>query len=1140
MSGYIGEDLYLSTTFGKSLSLRVDGGFNAVSINPSGRDVVLASRRGLYVVDLDDPFSPPRWLHHRTSWEVADVQWSPHPAKPYWVVSTSNQKAMVWNLSRNSTNAIEHILHGHFRAITDINFHPHHPEILATCSVDTYVLAWDMRSPQRPYYSTSEWRAGASQVKWNFQNSNIMASSHSDHVCIWDLRKGCTPLYTLQGHEGSVNNIDFNKAKETEIMSSSNDGTVKFWDYSVSDTKPKHTIVTDFPVWRGRYLPFGEGSCIMPIIGGNNSLYLVNNDGHGENEKTSRMQPVYIFKGHTDRVTDFLWRSRHGYNTDVDDREFQLVTWSKDCDLRLWPMIESTYEKVNFERGKKLEEKLPNYEYVSYRRDPEKTEHDIEKFRRIKETFVTKSGLGCSDAKKKFNHLAWVSGVKMNHSDSAHDFFEETTLQNLGEEVSAVGHKFPKIVFEKISVSTGTLVLTLNGPWAEEDQDDYIFLRIEIRFPAKYPESNNAPIFMIEENRELTNAKKQEMMKTLKEIGKKYTNLGKYCLEPCLRFILGEKVNLNVLNDEDEQVLNFDIADHVDFDDYSSLASSEDDSKLNSSVSSDSESEDITETEIKGSEAMPNTRSRSDMAFDSTPVPKRCGAVWTPTGHLLCFFISGTKPERKQQNILKLGQRGFSGLRKSKTNNPEIIYDEKSKEEVEVIKPKRYVDTLSRSSQYNSEMDNTENETNSDASSDSFSDDWDDILKNDITLRTKMPAILNNFKSTLATIPSDTARTTDSLKKTKNVVVVHDFRHLIPDKRELAIEYRLMGETPEVLAKYNAAVAEKYGYEEISHCWKMLANLLIARDEKNFYNFGWDQHPLGGRWFLKEVIEYFEKSKNVQMLAMLCCLLVEPGKPQNVYTTRKKKSKGSENVITFHNDYYGSPYLQESSTFSNDFLSSSNNSLDLGISHVKLKYNNSLAIANTLESGSVKSEDYFTSNHNGSKPHRLRSASAAPYNDSPIQATPDIKIEIIHDDILDLVQDSVPSLLDPADEAKFRSYRRQYAELLYYWGLAISRVKVLKFNINANTERSLLEDIEHGTDNEDHVYRGIMATWLKDSKGRPVSQNCSYCGLKADRIFVCGNCQHIMHASCASEWWAIADECPTGCGCCCPLMFDVS
>ena len=64
-----------SPTFSNSLLLRVDGAIGAMSLSPNGRDAVLAGRRGLFIIDLDDPFTTPRWLHHITSWEVADVQW---------------------------------------------------------------------------------------------------------------------------------------------------------------------------------------------------------------------------------------------------------------------------------------------------------------------------------------------------------------------------------------------------------------------------------------------------------------------------------------------------------------------------------------------------------------------------------------------------------------------------------------------------------------------------------------------------------------------------------------------------------------------------------------------------------------------------------------------------------------------------------------------------------------------------------------------------------------------------------------------------------------------------------------------------------------------------------------------------------
>ncbi|KAI3492996.1 hypothetical protein L1887_42371 [Cichorium endivia] len=72
----------------------------SMSISPANRDVVLAARKGLFIIDLEDPFAPPRFLAHMTTWEAVDIQWSPHPARSNWVASTSNQKLLIWNLDR--------------------------------------------------------------------------------------------------------------------------------------------------------------------------------------------------------------------------------------------------------------------------------------------------------------------------------------------------------------------------------------------------------------------------------------------------------------------------------------------------------------------------------------------------------------------------------------------------------------------------------------------------------------------------------------------------------------------------------------------------------------------------------------------------------------------------------------------------------------------------------------------------------------------------------------------------------------------------------------------------------------------------------------------------------------------------------
>lgn len=44
---------------------------------PANRDVALGAKKGLFIVDLQNPYDPPRYLPHQSAWEVADVQVRP-------------------------------------------------------------------------------------------------------------------------------------------------------------------------------------------------------------------------------------------------------------------------------------------------------------------------------------------------------------------------------------------------------------------------------------------------------------------------------------------------------------------------------------------------------------------------------------------------------------------------------------------------------------------------------------------------------------------------------------------------------------------------------------------------------------------------------------------------------------------------------------------------------------------------------------------------------------------------------------------------------------------------------------------------------------------------------------------------------
>lgn len=78
----------VSTTFNRAVEISLMEPVGSMSLSPANRDVVLAARKGLFILDLENPYDQPRFLPHLTTWVPADVQWNPHPARANWVAST--------------------------------------------------------------------------------------------------------------------------------------------------------------------------------------------------------------------------------------------------------------------------------------------------------------------------------------------------------------------------------------------------------------------------------------------------------------------------------------------------------------------------------------------------------------------------------------------------------------------------------------------------------------------------------------------------------------------------------------------------------------------------------------------------------------------------------------------------------------------------------------------------------------------------------------------------------------------------------------------------------------------------------------------------------------------------------------------
>lgn len=277
----------------------------------------------------------------------------------------------MWDLLAQKT--LSKSIDAHARAITDINWHARNPNLMATVSMDAGIRGWDLRAWDRPFMRVCAWTAGGTQVKWNRQHDHWVATAHGEMVYVWDDRKGSVPVVEVKAHDSKIYGIDWDREHRHKLVTCSlggfsqrsgkaitdtTDKTIKYWSFNelapandqvhdeyhdtvLAPNEPVHTISTSYPVWRARNLPFGHGVLSLPQRG-TDTLDMFS---------ATSSEPVETFEGHDNVVKEFVWRSRGGEDPTREDREFQLITWSKDRTLRIWPVSREVTERVGYKYG---------------------------------------------------------------------------------------------------------------------------------------------------------------------------------------------------------------------------------------------------------------------------------------------------------------------------------------------------------------------------------------------------------------------------------------------------------------------------------------------------------------------------------------------------------------------------------------------------------------------------------------------------------------------------------------------------------------------------------------------------------------------------------------------------------------------
>ncbi|KAM7192376.1 WD repeat-containing protein [Rhypophila sp. PSN 637] len=935
-----------SESFDADGTIHVDGLVGSATISPSGRDVALASPDGLAIIDLDSPWSPPRRLSsHGLPWLVVDVQWSPFAVRDYWVASTANHRCLVWNLNLrddSTSGAIEHSLQAHSRAITDINFSAHHPDLLATCAVDGYVHCWDLRRPRQPALTFCDWFAGATQVKYNRQDPHIIASSHDRWLHIWDERRTAEPLKTISAHTSKIYGVDWNRTKSTSVVTCSLDKSIKFWDYSKSDETPERVIRTDFPVWRARHTPFGRGLLAMPQ-NEPGDLYLFDRRDEPDAPVDSAAPPVAVFQGHGNhKVKEFLWRFRGGVDSEgLDNREFQLVSWGEDNELRL-QKVESKYlEAVGYKRGTAVSKNLnitrKGAVYKTFRTVDDTVHHDRRsatmsdprpgsggqyrrsalsvglrsRLPRVGPTWRGTSMKAKTGSSKKLDksqlQIGWMKGINMTKRKSGNDLptgaSQDTSIYSPGfddgwadpesiqDEFIRISNQLPNVTWESIDMDTLILKASLKGPWGVNGET--IFFKVKVDIPTSYPHTK-APRFYVEKSSFMPEETHKKMEKELHQLAHEFLQRKKNCLDVAFTYLLGE-VDLENSTTFFKNVRDLD-------DDLDGLAdessSEEDESDIPAGGSASMSLELTASTELD-----PTTTLAPTQRPAVPPLPRFCGARFTNDGRLVCFFPTKEEKARaffavSNPDTLRERPKGeptFAGFGRLARDSPPPKH--------------RYHDETSATEEQSGESDDEGESSSSDDSEPTtmdkislwyhpgrhFRKTWsaDESLRSS---RGEAGAGTGTGSGTGTGTGTGVSRRRAG--KPKNIVSIHDFRNELPSKKQFAQEYAIFGDGADV-CNHNAMVAEKYGYPDLVQVWKYAALLLrrdvplelhrphyrkesvlvIARDavaraeeETSFSGrVKWGYHPLA-RELIADLIDYFERIADIQMLAMLTCI----------------------------------------------------------------------------------------------------------------------------------------------------------------------------------------------------------------------------------------------------------------------------
>jgi len=820
---------------------------NSMSVNCTGSLAILAGRRAYGLVDLDHPAQLKHKEIRHSKWEVSTSQWSAVEENLVAVASNNKLELLTWT---GSQLVLDTPLRSHTRVVTDLSWHWFDTNLLATSSTDNHIYIWDRRDLRKPSQVLQS-LAGATKIQWNKVSGKFLASAHEGEVKLWDMRSSCLPAQYINAHLQKIYGLDWSFDQEDHLVTASQDSTVKFWNIASPGKAENVMKISQAPVWKVRYTPFGDGLLTLmmhTLLRGENNLMLW--------DRHDLRSPVHTFYGHSDMVLEFNWRQLG------DTSKYQLVTWSKDLTLRLWTIdndLQRQVGQVLDDTEDKIEDDVKLDQEIEIVDDKEDVGDAVEACEMIEKLSFCEDSMDdavvvASPIVNPISLRRYPSDIPPQSSFSLQ--LEEsmracsTSITDLTSPIAKnksmnLNYEFSLInLSDKLTVehmNTKDRTITVSAITSKNS------LVLNVKFPFNYP-NQTAPLFSFLHGTTIDNSSRSRILQKLKSASRSAISRNRRCLESCLRMFEAE-VELIKKSEEEEIHAN--------------------NPQLSASLHSP--------LDILG-------------AFQDSniPFPRTSGARFCGDGNLVCFG----RTRQYTVKVVNAGNTEDNGLA--------------TKRNKEVCKTPRALSGLNNmtggttSPKYSMSM-SLYGQSPQEAAYFPFKARVPRVRFGKTMSRQSTSSIDNSDISKITGYSYEMRKNSDSAKPSLGTVTIYNVCSLLPADKKLANTYLLptspgaVGMSKSDICNHNANVAAQIGRKDLIQVWSLAALTATEFPESPEHStIPWACHPFG-RKLLQRILDHYIASHDIQTVATVSCIF--GNKADNTPRLRKKNSK-SESTYT--------------------------------------------------------------------------------------------------------------------------------------------------------------------------------------------------------------------------------------------------